>query len=164
MFCSNCGFEYSQKTNYCKRCGAVISVSEKAPGSQFASLKITSVFFVIAAFVMFSLMYVYDFYEDMIRNGIRGDDLIIPFMLGIGLIGVVAILLSWQLSRMITAIRNQPDWSTKPQERISFTEVQPQGRYITPVDAVRNAIENPSIVEHTTRQMARTYQNPPAQE
>ena len=31
MFCPTCGFEYTQKTNYCKRCGAGLTSSDKPP-------------------------------------------------------------------------------------------------------------------------------------
>jgi len=153
MFCQSCGFEYTQKTNYCKRCGGNLTSSDKPPVVQLPTLKITGVFFVIAAFVLFSLMFVYDFYWDMIRQQIRGAELFVPFILGIGLIGAVAGLLCWQLSRVITVARKPENWVEK-QERPTFREVQPQGRLVAPADPARNAVEPPSVVEHTTRQMA----------
>jgi hypothetical protein len=153
MFCQSCGFEYTQKTNYCKRCGGNLTTSDKPPVVQLPTLKITGVFFVIAAFVLFSLMFVYDFYWDMIRQQIRGAELFVPFILGIGLIGAVAGLLCWQLSRVITVARKPEHWAEK-QERPTFKDVQPQGRLVAPADPARNAVEPPSVVEHTTRQMA----------
>jgi len=153
MFCQSCGFEYTQKTNYCKRCGGNLTSSDKPPVVQLPTLKITGVFFVIAAFVLFSLMFVYDFYWDMIRQQIRGPELFVPFILGLGLIGAVAGLLCWQLSRVITVARKLEDWATK-QERPTSREVLPQGRLVAPADPARNAVEPPSVVEHTTRQMA----------
>jgi len=153
MFCQSCGFEYTQKTNYCKRCGGNLTSSDKPPVAQLPTLKITGVFFIIAAFVLFSLMFVYDFYWDMIRQQIRGAELFVPFILGLGLIGAVAGLLCWQLSRVITVARKLEDWAAK-QERPTPREVQPQGRLVAPADPARNAVEPPSVVEHTTRQMA----------
>jgi hypothetical protein len=153
MFCQSCGFEYTQKTNYCKRCGGNLTSSDKPPVVQLPTLKITGVFFVIAAFVLFSLMFVYSFYWDMIRQQIRGPELFVPFVLGIGLIGAVASLLCWQLSRLITVARKPERWAEK-QERPTFREVQPQGRLVAPADPARNTVEPPSVVEHTTRQMA----------
>ena len=153
MFCQSCGFEYAQKTNYCKRCGGNLTSSDKPPVIQMPALKITGVFFVIAAFVLFSLMFVYSFYWDMVRQQIRGPELFVPFVLGIGLIGAVAGLLCWQLSRLITAARKPEHWAEK-QERPTFREVQPQGRLVAPADPARSAVEPPSVVEHTTRQMA----------
>jgi len=163
MFCPTCGFEYTQKTNYCKRCGATLTTSDKPPVTQLPTLKITGVFFVIAAFVLFSLMFVYDFYWDMIRQQIRGHELFVPFVLGVGLIGAVAGLLCWQLSRLITVARKQEDWARK-QEQSTFTEVQPQGRLASPTDPIRSAVEPPSVIEHTTRQMAGVYREPAARE
>jgi hypothetical protein len=127
------------------------------------ALKITGAFFVIAAFVLFSLMFVFDFYEDMIRQRGYGREALIPFLLGIGLIGAVAGLLCWQLSRVIGLTRKQEDRTAK-QQRQSFTEAQPQGRLVATADQVRNAIEPPSVVEHTTRQMAGLYSEPATRE
>jgi hypothetical protein len=163
MFCPTCGFEYTQKTNYCKRCGGNLNSSDKPPVIQLPALKVTGAFFVIAAFVLFSLMFVYNFYWDMIRREIRGPELFVPFVLGVGVIGVVAGLLCWQLSRLITVARKQEDWAAN-QERPTFREVQPQGRIIAPTDPTRNAVEAPSVVEHTTRQMAGVYREPAARE
>jgi hypothetical protein len=120
-------------------------------------------FFVIAAFVLFSMMFVFNFYDRMIRQGVIGPDAFIPFALGIGLIGAVAGLLCWQMSRVIAAARRHEDWSAK-QERPTFTEVQPQGRFVSQTDPVRGAVESPSVVEHTTRQMANVYRSPNAPE
>jgi hypothetical protein len=98
-------------------------------------------------------MFVYDFYWDMIRREIRGPELFVPFVLGVGVIGAVAGLLCWQLSRLITVARRPEDWAAK-QERPAFREVQPQGRFVPPTDPHRGAVEPPSVVEQTTRQMA----------
>jgi hypothetical protein len=130
---------------------------------QLPALKITGAFFVIAAFVLFSLIFVFEFYEDMVRNQIRGAEALVPFALGMALIGAVAGLLCWQLSRVIGVTRKQEDWAAK-QQRQSFAEVQPQGRLVAPADPIRSAVEHPSVVEHTTRQMAGVYREPAARE
>ncbi len=146
MFCPTCGFEYTQKTNYCKRCGGNLPSSDRPPVIQLPTLKITGVFFVIAAFVLFSLMLVYDFYERMIREGIRGPEALVPFVLGVGVIGAVAGLLCWQLSRVIGVTRKQEEWAAK-QRQLTLTEVQPQGRLVATADPLRNAVEPPSVVK-----------------
>jgi hypothetical protein len=163
MFCPSCGFEYTHKTNYCKRCGGNLTSSDKPSVIPPPTLKFTGAFLVIAAFVLFSLMFVFEFYEDMVRNHIRGAEAIVPFALGIGLIGVVAGLLCWQLSRVIGVTRKQEDGAAK-QRRPSFTEVQPQGRVVAPIDPIRKAVEPPSVVEHTTKQMASAYREPGSRE
>src|SRR5262245_2009211 len=159
MYCQHCGFESTQKTNYCKSCGGNLTSPDNAPVIKPSSLKITGVFFVIAAFVLFSLMYVYNFYSSMIYAGLRGPDLLIPFVLGLMLIGLVAGLLSWQLSRVITGARRQDNRAAK-QEWPTFMEVQPQAHLASPTDPIRNVVEGPSVVEHTTRQMAGVYRRP----
>jgi|SRR5215468_1308428 len=102
MYCQHCGIEYTQKSKYCKHCGGALSSSEKAPVTQPSNLKITGMFLVIAAFALFGLMLVYDFYMKLLRDGAHGKELVVPFLLGLALIGSVALLLVWQLSRVIT--------------------------------------------------------------
>jgi hypothetical protein len=84
-------------------------------------------------------------------------------VLGVGVIGAVAGLLCWQLSRVIGVTRKQEEWAAKHQQP-TLTEVQPQGRLVAPADQLRNAVEPPSVVEHTTRQMADMYREPHARE
>jgi hypothetical protein len=84
-------------------------------------------------------------------------------VLGVGLIGAVAGLLCWQLSRVITVARKQDDWASKEQQP-TFREVQPQARLVAPADPARNAVEPSSVVEHTTRQMAGVYKEPVTRE
>ena len=36
MFCQSCGFEYTQKTNYCKRCGGELNAAFRL-GNVFAT-------------------------------------------------------------------------------------------------------------------------------
>ncbi|MGH9769297.1 MAG: hypothetical protein ACREAB_17875 [Blastocatellia bacterium] len=163
MFCPTCGFEYTQKTNYCKRCGGNLSASDKAPVTQLPGLKITGVFGVIAALVLFGLMQVYNIYMKMLYAGVRGDELFVPVLLGFALIGAVALLLAWLLSRVITVARKQADQAAN-QERPTFIGVQPQAHLAAPADPIRNAVESPSVVEHTTRQMANVYRAPSAPE
>jgi len=99
----------------------------------------------------------------MIRGQIRGPEALVPFVLGIALIGAVAGLLSWRLSRVISVTRKQEEWAAK-QQQPTLTEVQPQGRRAAPADPLRNAVEPPSVVEHTTRQMAGVNREPAARE
>ena len=163
MFCQHCGFEYAQKTNYCKSCGGNLTSSDKAPVTQLSGLKITGVFFVVVAFVLFGLKIVYEFYKDIIDRGVRGDDAVYPFLFGLALVGAIALLLVWQLSRVITVARKQADQAAN-QERPTFIGVQPQARLAKPTDPIRNAVEPPSVVEHTTRQMAGVHRAPSASE
>ena len=150
MFCPTCGFEYTQKTNYCKRCGASLTASDKAPVTQSPNLKISVLFLVIAAFVLFSMNQIYGIYMKMLYANVRGSELLIPILIGFALTGAVALLLVWQLSRVITVAR-------KHAEKPAIIEVQPQAPLAAPADPIRQAVEPPSVVEHTTRQMAGKY-------
>lgn len=163
MFCQHCGFEYTNKTNYCKSCGGNLSSSDKTPFTQRSGLKITGVFFLVVAFVLFGLKIVYEFYKDMIDRGVRGDDSIYPFLFGLALVGAISLLLVWQLSRVITAARKQTD-QAENQERPKFIGVQPQAHLAAPTDPIRSQVESPSVVEHTTRQMSNVYKSPAARE
>ncbi|HKQ80452.1 MAG TPA: hypothetical protein VJ810_42550 [Blastocatellia bacterium] len=96
-------------------------------------------------------------------RGRGGPDAFFPFVFGIALIGAVAGLLSWQLSRVITTARKREDWAAK-QGRPIFMDVQPQAHLVTPTDPIRSVVENPSVVEHTTRQMASVHKIPAARE
>ncbi len=159
MYCSTCGFESTQKTNYCKRCGATLNSAATTtivcmPGSQIAIG-----FVVIAAFAYFGLRLVYNIYLNMMFRGMRGDDVTIPFMIGVVLVGAVALFLTWQMSRLITLTRKQVDQAAN-QERPKFVEVQyaqPPAHLATPTDSIGNVAEHPSVIEHTTRQMAGGY-------
>jgi hypothetical protein len=160
MFCPQCGFEYTQKTNYCKRCGGNLSSSEPAPVTQPSGLKFTGVFLVIAALALFGLMQVYNIYMKMLYAGVRGKELFVPAVLGFVLIGAVTSLLTWLLSRLITSARKQ----TEQVERTAYFEPQPLARIAAPNDPALNVVERPSVAEHTTRQMASVYRNPNAPE
>lgn len=163
MFCPACGFEYTQKTNYCKRCGGNLSASDKEPVTQLPGLKITGVFFVIAAFVLFSLLQVYNYYMKMLYANVRGIELFVPLLLGFALIGAVALLLVWLLSRVI-AVGQKPADQTANQQRAAYGDVPPPGQLAAPTDPIRNAVEPPSVVEQTTRQMASVYRESAARE
>src|SRR5262249_62284469 len=93
MFCQHCGFQYTQKTKYCKNCGGDLSSSDKAPVTQPSDLKISGMFLVIAAFALFGLMQVYSIYMKALYAGVRGDELFVPFPLDLAWTRAVARLL-----------------------------------------------------------------------
>src|SRR5215813_257672 len=163
MFCPNCGFECTQKTNYCKRCGGALSSSDKEPMAQLPGLKITGVFFVIAALVLFGMMQIYSVYMKMLYAGVRGAELFVPLLLGFALLGAVALLLARLLSWAIAGARHQMDRAAD-RARLTYIEVPQLEEPAAPPDPIRNAVESPSVVEHTTRQMAGVYKSPAAHE
>lgn len=155
MYCSTCGFESTQKTNYCKRCGATLSSPGTTTIVNMPALQLTGGFLVIAAFVYFGLKQIFSMYMNMMYSGIRGPSAELPFVLGLVLIGAVALLLIWQLSRLISLARKQVDQAAN-QERPKFVEVQP-AQITMPTDPLGTVADRPSVIEHTTRQMAGAY-------
>jgi len=159
MYCSTCGFESTQKTNYCKRCGATLSTPGTTTIVNTPGLQLTGGFLVIAAFVYFGLKQIISMYMNMMYSGIREPSAAAPFVLGLVLIGAVALLLIWQLSRLITLTRKQVDQAAN-QERPKFVEVQPAqppAHLAAPTDPIGTVAERPSVIEHTTRQMASVH-------
>jgi hypothetical protein len=74
-------------------------------------------------------------------------------------IGMIAGLLVWQLSRMITAFQRSSQ--NKVVERHFIRETHPS-QLAAPADTDRKIAEPSSVVEHTTRQMASVYREPDA--
>src|SRR5262249_17792941 len=119
-------------------------------------LKVTGVFFVIAAFVLLGLWMLFRMLTEMATAGM-GDDVIKAVVTGGSLtIGVVTLLLFRQLSRGVTVARKQAERVAKS-EQPAFIEVQSHPPLAAPTDPIRNAVESPSVAEHTTRQMAGVY-------
>src|SRR5262245_6068760 len=155
MFCPSCGFEYTQKTNYCKRCGEELnaapqSVEMKPQRSQAIGMSFVVVGFLVIAGLFLNLL---SFHVLLDRNAPAGA-VILSFVLGLLFVGGIAGFLIRQLSRLITA--SQKSNQAPAQERIIIREAQaPQ--IGAPTDSIRSAVEPHSVVEHTTRQMAGVY-------
>jgi hypothetical protein len=158
MFCPSCGFEYTQKTNYCKRCGEELiaapqSVEIKPQRSQAIGMS-----FVVVAFLgILGLFLNLLSYHVLLSRNVSPGDAFFSFALGLLFIGGIAGFLIRQLSRLITAYQ-KPN-QAHAQERIIIREAQaPQ--IGAPTDSIRGAAEPHSVVEHTTRQMAGVYGEP----
>lgn len=154
MFCPSCGFEYTQKTNYCKRCGESLGTTVVSESSQASRPKIAPMFWAVATFGIVGLLASFIAYYNLAHEGLRGDALIIPFALGLTFTGAVVGLLAWQLSRMISALQR-----TGPNVVVEkhYIREAPPAQLGAPTDSIQQTIEPPSVVEHTTRQMAGRY-------
>jgi hypothetical protein len=159
MFCPSCGFEYAQKTNYCKRCGVSLSVPSGAGAPETPRTKIVGMFWAIAMFCLFGLVIVFRAYDRLANKGLRGDDLTLPFMMSLLFIGLVAGLLIWMLARMIGG--HQKAGRDVIVEK-HFIRESPPAQLGAHTDQIQQGIEPPSVVEHTTRQMAGGYREPAA--
>ena|SRR5437899_9607166 len=157
MFCPTCGFEYTQKTNYCKRCGEELSVAPqsveiKPPRSQATGMSFVVAFLGIAGLFLNLLSY-----HVLLSRHVSPGDAIFPFALGLLFVGGIAGFLIRQLSRLITAYQ-KPN-QAPAQERVIVRDAQVP-HLGAPTDSIRSAVEPHSVVEHTTRQMGGVYNEP----
>ena len=159
MFCPYCGFGYTQKTNYCKRCGEELNAAPQSAEIKLQTFQATGMFFVVAMFGILGLFLNLLSYHVLLRRGGSPGDAFLTFALGLLLIGTIAGLLIRQLSRLISA--HQKPNRASAQERVIIREVQVP-HLGAPTDQVQSAVEPSSIVEHTTRQMAGVYNEPKA--
>jgi hypothetical protein len=108
-------------------------------------------FCAVAAFGIIGMLAVFILYNILSERGLRGDELILPFMVGMMFIGAIAGALIWQLSRMITAYQ-------KTERNVvvekHYIRESPPAQLGAPTDSIQQAVEPPSVVEHTTRQFA----------
>ena len=154
MFCPSCGFEYTQKTNYCKRCGESLSVTSVADAPKTGRGVLAAMFCAVAAFSLAGMITVFIMFDDLVSRGLRGDELVIPLVIGLMFVGSIAGLLIWQLARMVTA--HQKTGRNVVVEK-HFIREAPPAQLGAPTDSLQQTVEPPSVVEHTTRQMAGKY-------
>src|SRR5262245_51199446 len=151
MFCPSCGFEYTQKTNYCKRCGESLSLTIASDAPRMERPKLATMFCAVAAFGIVGMFMAFVMYNNSANRGLRGDELILPFMVGMMFICAIAGLLIWQLSRVITAYQ-------KTERNIvlekHYIRESPQAQIGAQTDRIQQGVEPPSVVEQTTRQFA----------
>src|SRR5262249_6068469 len=154
MYCPSCGFEYTQKTNYCKRCGGRLSGTRGARAPQSSPPRMVGMFWAITMFCVIGLIAVFRAYARLVGSGLRGDELIVPFVMSLIFIGAIAGLLIWQLSRMISAYQ-------KAERNVvvekHYIREAPPAQLGAPTDPIQQSVESPSVVEHTTRQFAGKY-------
>jgi hypothetical protein len=154
MFCPSCGFEYTQKTNYCKRCGESLSVTSLVDAPKMERPKLAIMFCAIAAFGIVGMFMAFALINELAGRGLRGDDLIVPFVMTLMFNGAIAGLLIWQLARLITAY--QKTGRSVVVEK-HFIREAPSAQLGAPADPLQQTVEPPSVVEHTTRQFAGKY-------
>jgi hypothetical protein len=115
--------------------------------------------FCFAAMVL--LLVAYDYFSSKNRERCGGlcgnDEMLLSFIAFFSF--VVAVLLSWQLARMVTAFRRTGQ--NQIVERHFIREV-PAVQVGAPTGKITEPIEPPSVVEHTTRQITGVYSEPKA--
>jgi hypothetical protein len=149
MFCPSCGFEYTPKLNYCKRCGENLNPGAPPVEVRVPRQSIPALAGAITVLGLGGLIVILAAYFQLVRWGLRGDDLALPFIGGLIFIGGVSAPLIYQLSRVITAM--QQTRHVIYSERPALPESRP-APYASPTEARRPAVEMSSVTEPTTRQ------------
>jgi hypothetical protein len=167
MFCPSCGFEYTQKTNYCKRCGEDLSPAGVTDAPNKKQPNVTMMFLAVVVFslsAMALLLFAHEMFSNRGSDGPHGlnsnDETLLRFVMFFS--SAVALLLIWQLARMVTAFRRTGQ--DKVIEKHFIREV-PTIQPVAPTGQIPEApaaIYPSSVVEHTTRQMAGVYSEPKA--
>src|SRR5262245_1525790 len=156
MYCPSCGFEYTQKTNYCKRCGESLSVTSVAETPKMERPKLAIMFVAVAVFGIMGMGMAFAMLDTMLGRGLRGDELFVPFVMSLMFIGAIAGLLIWQLARMITAFQQM---GRNVIVEKHYIREAPPAQLGSPTDPIQQAADPASVVEHTTRQIAGKYRS-----
>jgi hypothetical protein len=151
MFCPSCGFEYTLRTNYCKRCGESLSLPSDADAPKMERPKLGLMFVATAAFGIAGMLTAFAMLDMLAGKGFRGDDLIVPFVMTMMFTGVISGLLIWQLARLITAYQKTGKNVVVEKYYIRDT---PPAQIGAAAGQIQQGVEPPSVVEHTTRQLA----------
>ena len=165
MFCPSCGFEYTQKTNYCKRCGADLNPAGATVAPKKTQMGVITMFWGVIAFCLTAVTILFGMFDHFQRNGrcngmCHEEKILLSFVSFF--LFVVTLLLIWQLARMVTAFRRTAENVIVEKQFIrELQTVQP----VAPTGQMPEALEviyPSSVVEHTTRQMAGGYVEPKA--
>jgi hypothetical protein len=162
MFCPSCGAAIAQKTNFCKKCGANMNPTANAVEVHLPRAGVAGMVWAIAGFSLIG------FIASLIMlgslsgpgGGFSDGAVVFAFVACLAFTLSVAGLLTWQLARLINTYRDAVRQTiNKAQFEVLPPPPQPQPVYIPAAHS-----SAPSVVEHTTRQMAGTYAEPQARE
>ena len=151
MYCPVCGVESTQGLNYCKRCGANLTVAlqpaEAQPSAKLTgvplALTVASLSVATAIVSLGGLATVLNYVEDMTGQANSGDLPRLILILGLMMVTAISTLLVLQVSRLIGASRLAPDVSSQAPKPVIVSYAAPQIPAQGPIVA--------SVTEHTTR-------------
>ena len=148
MFCPNCSAEYSQKINYCKRCGAHMTSATNTVEVHVPRIRFAGMFWALGFVGIGGLIACFTAFSEFARAGLRGDHLIIPFVMGLLFLGGIAGGMIWQLSRLVSTFQQNI--------RQPKIEAAPLPQYQAPAPPLSSSVielQEPmsSVSEHTTR-------------
>jgi len=152
MYCYSCGFEHGTNTKYCKRCGAVLNLTDTGAQNQPINIQVKTAgaFWGMATLGIIGLITLTTFYLTLWERGARNESLLLPFFLGTGLIAVIEIVMGFLLTRILshqTKERYKPQPDVRPQPF-----VQPTGQVRIPAPGISYPAGT-SVVEESTRRM-----------
>jgi hypothetical protein len=165
MFCPSCGAASAQKTNFCKKCGASMNPAANTVEVHLPRAGAAGMVWAIAGFSLIGLIA-----SLIMLGGLSGpgsgysqEALIFAFVACLTFVFSVAGLLTWQLARLINTYRDAVR-QTINKSQFEVLPPPPQPPQPQPVYIQAAHSPAPSVVEHTTRQMAGAYGEPQARE
>jgi len=157
MYCQFCGAE-STGLNYCKRCGANLTVPQTSPAVQFVPISLTKPILIIGILVglitLGGFAGIVSGTVEMVERGAGSVSPALPIF-GLPCILVIDILLIRQLSKLISAVLS-PD---RVQAPLAAPPMTTDARFIPPTTTARLEAA-PSVTENTTRFFEETYRPP----
>ncbi|HKX32632.1 MAG TPA: hypothetical protein VJ302_33410 [Blastocatellia bacterium] len=150
MFCSSCGVESTNKTRYCKSCGAnlvppenPVQVHIPRPPLGWMTLLITVFSFVGLMASVFALM---EFNQH--RGEFHNHDVLGVFFGCLAFVFLIAGGLVWQLGRLVSAYREAVKTAREKGEPASPPQPAPAPKPLQ-MPAAQEPVS--SVTEHTTR-------------
>jgi hypothetical protein len=161
MFCPSCGAASAQKTNFCKKCGANMNPAANTVEVHLPRAGASGMVWAIAGFSLIGLIASLIMLGNLggPGGGFSGGEVVFAFVACLMFIFSVAGLLTWQLARLINTYRDAVRQTINKSQFEVSPPPQPQPVYIPAAQSPA-----PSVVEHTTRQMAGTYGEAQARE
>ena len=116
-------------------------------------IKLASMFWAVAAFGAGSLAMSFLAYIKLAERGMREETLFIPFIFGLTVAGFITVLMIWQLSRMVSLAQKQAQY-VQPERPAAVELPTAQQQRVQPAIPPGQI---PSVIEHTTRNIAPSY-------
>src|SRR5215475_12325736 len=153
MYCPSCGAAIAQKTNFCKQCGASMNPAANTVEVHLPRAGVAGMVWAIALFSMIGLVAALIMLGSL--HGFPPEGVMIAFIACLMFTFSVAGLLTWQLARLINTYQEAVRQTINKSQFEVLQPPQPQPVYIP-----AGQPQAPSVVEHTTRQMAGMYGEP----
>jgi hypothetical protein len=157
MFCQSCGMENAYGLRYCKRCGESLTQAQQSSGPlrEAGFKKLSGMFWAVSVFGIVSLAALFGSAIPLTIFGADRHTLIPMFLFGAMSIVMIAGMLTWQLSRLITMVKGgeRPPRQTRPPAEQVYPQIASPPRSM------------PDVTEHTTRNFDHSvYKEPRARE